>query len=149
MLDAIGLSGERRGQEGGVTKTKTAQPSTAAANADSESAEAADRPRARLAPAIDAPPPGGLRREQMLGHIKEREFVRVTELSDRFAISDVTVRSDLAALALRGLIRRVHGGAMPRAVPGQEQPFEEVETHSRRRRSPLVRPPRRSSVTVT
>ena len=68
------------------------------------------------------------RRERMLALIKEREFARVGDLSDRFGISEVTVRSDLAALAERGQIHRIHGGAIPRAAPGQERPFEESET---------------------
>lgn len=68
------------------------------------------------------------RRERMLALIKEREFARVGDLSDRFGISEVTVRSDLAALAERGQIHRIHGGAIPRAVLGQERPFEESET---------------------
>ncbi|MGD0168037.1 MAG: DeoR/GlpR family DNA-binding transcription regulator [Gaiellaceae bacterium] len=68
------------------------------------------------------------RRERMLALIKEREFARVGDLSDRFGISEVTVRSDLSALAERGQIHRIHGGAIPRAAPGQERPFEESET---------------------
>jgi Transcriptional regulators of sugar metabolism len=67
------------------------------------------------------------RRERMLSLIKEREFVPVTELSDRFGISEVTVRSDLAALASLGQIHRIRGGAIPRAVLGQERPYEESE----------------------
>jgi DeoR family transcriptional regulator of aga operon len=68
------------------------------------------------------------RRERMLALIKEREFARVGDLSDRFGISEVTVRNDLAALAERGQIQRIHGGAIPRVAPGQERPFEEAET---------------------
>jgi DeoR family transcriptional regulator of aga operon len=67
------------------------------------------------------------RRERMLSLIKEREFVPVTELSDRFGISEVTVRSDLAALASLEQIHRIRGGAIPRAVLGQERPYEESE----------------------
>lgn len=67
------------------------------------------------------------RRGRMLSLIKEREFVPVTELSDRFGISEVTVRSDLAALASLGQIHRIRGGAIPRGELGQERPFEESE----------------------
>ena len=67
------------------------------------------------------------RRGRMLSVIKEREFVPVTELSDRFGISEVTVRSDLAALASLGQIHRIRGGAIRRGVLGQERPFEESE----------------------
>jgi DeoR family transcriptional regulator of aga operon len=75
----------------------------------------------------ERPIPGHLRRERMLALIKEREFVRVGELSDRFAVSEVTVRTDLDELAARGQVHRVRGGAIPRAIPGQERPFEESE----------------------
>ncbi len=70
----------------------------------------------------------GSRREHMLGLIKAREFVRVSELSERFGISEVTVRSDLEALAVRGDIHRVRGGAIVRTVVGRERPYEETET---------------------
>jgi DeoR family transcriptional regulator of aga operon len=70
----------------------------------------------------------GLRRDRMLAVIKEREFIRVGELSERFEISAVTVRSDLDALASRGQIHRIRGGAIARSFPGQERPFEETET---------------------
>jgi DeoR family transcriptional regulator, aga operon transcriptional repressor len=73
----------------------------------------------------EPPAPARLRRERMLALIKEREFVRVGELSERFRISLMTVRTDLDALAKRGQIHRVRGGAISRAIPWQEQPFEE------------------------
>jgi DeoR family transcriptional regulator of aga operon len=67
----------------------------------------------------------------MLAVIKEREYVRVGELSERFGISEVTVRSDLEALAAHGRIHRVRGGAIPRLIPTQEQPFENsVSSHA-------------------
>jgi DeoR family transcriptional regulator, aga operon transcriptional repressor len=62
-----------------------------------------------------------LRRDQMLGLIREREFARVAELSEHFAISPVTVRSDLAALARRGDVQRIFGGAIARS-PANPQP---------------------------
>jgi DeoR family transcriptional regulator of aga operon len=64
----------------------------------------------------------------MLALIRAEEFVRVGDLSQLFGISEVTVRSDLAALARGGQVRRVHGGAV---APGRrERPFEETQgTH--------------------
>src|SRR6266498_5080351 len=67
------------------------------------------------------------RRDRMLAVIKEREFVRVGELSARFEISEVTVRNDLDALASHGEIRRIRGGAIPRSSAALERPFEETE----------------------
>jgi DeoR family transcriptional regulator, aga operon transcriptional repressor len=74
----------------------------------------------------EAPVPPSLRRERMLAEIKEREFVRVGELSSRFGVSEVTVRGDLDSLAARGKVHRVRGGAIPRLIPSQEQPFEDA-----------------------
>ena len=71
------------------------------------------------------PVPAALRREQMLAEIREKEFVRVSELSSRFDVSEMTVRADLDALAARGQVHRVRGGAIPRAITRHEQPFEE------------------------
>ncbi len=70
------------------------------------------------------PVPPSLRRERMLAEIKEREFVRVGDLSRRFGVSEVTVRGDLDSLAAKGKVHRVRGGAIPRLIPNQEQPFE-------------------------
>lgn len=59
----------------------------------------------------------------MLAALADREFVKVTDLSNMFGISEVTVRSDLEALQEAGLLRRVHGGAIV-APPTPERPFE-------------------------
>ena len=71
------------------------------------------------------PVPAALRRERMLAEIREREFVRVGELSSQFGVSEMTVRGDLDSLAARGQVHRVRGGAIPRIVAGQEQRFED------------------------
>jgi DeoR family transcriptional regulator of aga operon len=68
------------------------------------------------------------RREQMLAAIQETQFLNVHELSKRFGISEVTVRGDLDALASRGEIHRIRGGAIRRALRTPERPFEESET---------------------
>jgi DeoR family transcriptional regulator of aga operon len=73
----------------------------------------------------EPPIPASLRRERMLAEIKEREFVRVAELSSRFGVSEMTVRGDLDSLAARGQVHRVRGGAIPRTIARQEQPFED------------------------
>jgi len=72
-----------------------------------------------------SPVPPAVRRERMLAEIREREFVRVVELSGRFGVSEMTVRGDLDALAARGQVHRVRGGAIPRVIARQEQPFED------------------------
>lgn len=71
--------------------------------------------------------PAELRRDRMLSLVREREFMRVSDLSDMFRISEVTVRADLALLADQSLVQRVHGGAIvrdPQLVV--ERTFEEA-----------------------
>jgi len=54
------------------------------------------------------------RRRRIRGLLQERAQVTVAELAREFAVSAVTIRSDLAALDGIGALVRVHGGAMPR-----------------------------------
>ena len=71
--------------------------------------------------------PAELRRDRMLSMVREREFMRVSDLSGIFGISEVTVRADLASLADQGLLQRVHGGAIVRdPEPTTERTFEEA-----------------------
>ena len=67
----------------------------------------------------------------MLALIREREFMRVSDLSRLFGISEVTVRSDLDALSSDGGLERVHGGAVLRARRRAAEPsVEESESTS-------------------
>jgi DeoR family transcriptional regulator of aga operon len=61
--------------------------------------------------ARSAPVGSALRRQRILGLVNERGDTLVSELKELFGVSEVTVRSDLAALARRGLVVRTHGGA--------------------------------------
>lgn len=70
--------------------------------------------------------PARLRRDQMREVVALHEFVRVSDLSQQFNISEVTVRSDLAALEAEGLVRRLRGGAVGSRGP-LERPYEETE----------------------
>lgn len=76
------------------------------------------------APDSDVPAP--LRLSRMRSLIADRGFVSVRELSERFGVSTVTVRTDLVTLAEQQLVRRVHGGAMAPTVNAVERSFEEV-----------------------
>ena len=53
------------------------------------------------------------RRQAILDLVNRRGRVAVADLSDRFDVSEVTIRADLQALADRGVIKRTHGGAIP------------------------------------
>lgn len=71
--------------------------------------------------------PAELRRDRMLSIVRDREFMRVADLSNIFGISEVTVRADLAHLADHGMLQRVHGGAIVRdPEPTKERTFEEA-----------------------
>jgi DeoR/GlpR family transcriptional regulator of sugar metabolism len=64
------------------------------------------------------------RMHRVLQMLETRESVRVTELAKAFAVSEVTVRSDLAELARQGLVARVRGGARPRQRGQSELGFD-------------------------
>jgi DeoR/GlpR family transcriptional regulator of sugar metabolism len=51
--------------------------------------------------------------QQVLQMLETRDSVHVTELAETFAVSEVTVRSDLTELARQGLVARVRGGVRP------------------------------------
>ena len=69
------------------------------------------------------PLPVETRRSQLAALVAERGFLRVTDGSTRFGVSEVTLRADLRALEQRGLVHRTHGGATAQA-PGREAPVE-------------------------
>ena len=51
------------------------------------------------------------RMRRVLELLETRDAVSVTELAHGFAVSEVTVRNDLAILARQGLVARIRGGA--------------------------------------
>jgi DeoR/GlpR family transcriptional regulator of sugar metabolism len=51
--------------------------------------------------------------QHVLRLLETRDSVQVTELAETFSVSEVTVRSDLAALAGQGLVARIRGGVRP------------------------------------
>src|ERR687889_251187 len=53
------------------------------------------------------------RMQEVLRLLETRDAVHVAELSKAFAVSEVTVRSDLAELARQGMVARVRGGVRP------------------------------------
>lgn len=59
------------------------------------------------------------RQQRIAQFIRERRRATVAELSERFGVSQATIRRDLEKLDRRGEIRRAHGGAvaLERAAP--------------------------------
>jgi DeoR/GlpR family transcriptional regulator of sugar metabolism len=50
------------------------------------------------------------RQERILDEVRATGGVRVTDLVDLLGVSDMTIRRDIAVLARKGLVARVHGG---------------------------------------
>jgi DeoR/GlpR family transcriptional regulator of sugar metabolism len=59
------------------------------------------------------------RRQAILDLIEKTGRVSVTDLRQHFGVSEVTIRTDLQALADEGLVVRTHGGAVPAAKGNQ------------------------------
>ena len=57
------------------------------------------------------------RRRRISELLKANDAVKVTELSRLFDVSEVTVRSDLEDMEKKGLLTRVHGGAVSSYKP--------------------------------
>ncbi len=63
------------------------------------------------------------RQELILEAVRTTGGVRVSELVNRLAVSDMTVRRDIDELARRGLVSRVHGGATAAGSSVEEPGF--------------------------
>ncbi|MBR4720143.1 MAG: DeoR/GlpR transcriptional regulator [Clostridia bacterium] len=57
------------------------------------------------------------RKQKILDIINKDGKVKVAYLSQKFGISEVTVRSDLADMEYNGLLKRIHGGAVSSYKP--------------------------------
>ncbi|MDF7658726.1 DeoR/GlpR family DNA-binding transcription regulator [Erwiniaceae bacterium L1_54_6] len=62
------------------------------------------------------------RKQQILDILAAEKQVLSSELSQRFSVSEDSIRRDLRELAAEGLLQRVHGGALP--VSAAIAPFE-------------------------
>jgi DeoR family transcriptional regulator of aga operon len=64
------------------------------------------------------------RRRMILELLRERGSISVATVEERFAVSPMTARRDLALLAESGYARRTHGGAMLPELAGHEDSFQ-------------------------
>ncbi len=73
------------------------------------------------------------RRGLILDAVRSGQGVEVVDLAQRFAVSEMTVRRDLARLAREGKVTRVHGGAVNER---EEPPFAAIaaERHAEKLR---------------
>jgi len=68
-----------------------------------------------------------LRRQKILLLLERDGKVMASELSQHFAVSEDTIRRDLAELDSAGLVQRVHGGALPRPKDSGKDYFTRLD----------------------
>lgn len=69
------------------------------------------------------------RHERIVAAARRDGRVDVAELSEQLGVTPETVRRDLTSLEQRGLVRRVHGGALPVAQIEREPTILQRQTH--------------------
>ena len=62
------------------------------------------------------------RQSLILQDVRRSGSARVSDLTQRLGVSDMTIRRDLEVLAKAGLIEKVHGGAVLPGVPSSHEP---------------------------
>lgn len=76
------------------------------------------------------------RQERILDEVRATGGVRVTDLVEILGVSDMTIRRDIAALARKGLVARVHGGVTSVSGRSADEPGfavkSELQTNQKR-----------------
>lgn len=75
---------------------------------------------------------GELRKQQILGVIKEKKSASVNELADYFNVTTATIRTDLTELEKAGEVIRTHGGAILKSDIAHEQFLSERENEDKK-----------------
>jgi DeoR family transcriptional regulator, fructose operon transcriptional repressor len=77
------------------------------------------------------------RQQAIAARVADRGRLAVTALAEEFGVTTETVRRDLAALERAGMVRRVHGGAVPAGALTLVEPGlgERHRTHSEQKRA--------------
>ena len=68
------------------------------------------------------------RQSLILQDVRRTGSARVSDLTERLGVSDMTIRRDLEVLARSGLIEKVHGGAVLPGVPSSHEPGFEAKS---------------------
>jgi len=76
------------------------------------------------------------RQEAILEEVDRNGGARVSELVDILGVSDMTVRRDIEALAAKGLVMKVHGGATAVGGRSADEPGFRVKSEM----NPVRRP---------
>src|SRR6185312_408102 len=79
---------------------------------------------------------GVTRLQNILDLVRERGFVRTTELAEAFGVSSVTIRQAVETLQERGLLHKTHGGAaaLPGTTPDSAFALRAVEQRDQKQR---------------
>ena len=88
------------------------------------------------------------RRGAIVEELRQAGSVRVGPLAERFGVSAVTIRSDLAALEKENLLVRDHGGALPASSGRTITSLLAVETRTRLQEDEKQRIARAAAATV-
>ena len=76
------------------------------------------------------------RQDRILAEVERSGGARIVQLAELLGVSDMTVRRDIDALAARGLVKKVYGGAtVPQQGTSDEPGFEAKSWRSRPPRS--------------
>ncbi|MGB3773275.1 MAG: DeoR/GlpR family DNA-binding transcription regulator [Rhodococcus sp. (in: high G+C Gram-positive bacteria)] len=78
------------------------------------------------------------RQNAIAGLIGQRGRVSVTDLAETFGVTTETVRRDLASLDRMGVVRRVHGGAVPASSVTSVEPGMAEREHTRAKQKDLI-----------
>ena len=68
------------------------------------------------------------RQSLILEDIRRMGSARVSDLTQRLGVSDMTIRRDLEVLARSGLVEKVHGGAVLPGAPRSHEPGFEAKS---------------------
>jgi DeoR/GlpR family transcriptional regulator of sugar metabolism len=78
------------------------------------------------------------RQAAILDEVRRTGGVRVSDLVRKLGVSDMTIRRDLEALADRGLVEKVHGGATAVPETSTDEPGFEAKSHRQQREKDAI-----------
>ncbi|RLV49743.1 DeoR/GlpR transcriptional regulator [Nocardioides mangrovicus] len=87
----------------------------------------------------DGPSGAVERRQLILERLQEQEFVSVNDLADEFGVTGMSLRRDLTALAARGLLTRVRGGATRARTSSTSRMYLEAERRHATEKAQIAR----------
>ena len=78
------------------------------------------------------------RHKVIIEELRRHGAVRVSDLTELLAVSEMTVRRDLDSLAADGLLEKVHGGATAPSRQSAEEPGFEAKSHRQLREKEAI-----------